>query len=125
MGNEERVMVFYEAPHRLLAVLEDMAEVWGCERKLAVCRELTKLFEEIKRGDIKYMLDYFTQNNPRGEFTLIVAGASKSVQEVDINQVAQELNQLIADGISRKEASKILGEKYHIKSKEVYALGLK
>lgn len=76
-------LIFYESPHRLLSFLEDVLEVLS-DRRVAVMRELTKKFEEIKRGTVKEMIKYFTQNLPRGEFVIIVGGktdAYRTVQE--------------------------------------------
>ncbi len=76
-------LIFYESPHRLLSFLEDVLEVLS-DRRVAVMRELTKKFEEIKRGTVKEMIKHFTQNLPRGEFVIIVEGktdAYRTVQE--------------------------------------------
>ena len=125
LAQEQRVMVFYEAPHRLLAVLEDMAAIWEPSRQIAVCRELTKMFEEKRRGTIEEMIAHFNENAPRGEFTLVVAGQTEEDKPIDWHSIEMELEAMLGAGVSRKEASKQLAEKYHIKSKDIYALGLK
>ncbi len=125
LAQEQRVMVFYEAPHRLLAVLEDMAAIWEPSRQIAVCRELTKMFEEKRRGTIEEMIAHFNENAPRGEFTLVVAGQTEEDKPIDWHSIEMELKAMLGAGVSRKEASKQLAEKYHIKSKDIYALGLK
>lgn len=124
LAQEQRVMVFYEAPHRLLAVLKDMAAAWGDKRQIAVCRELTKMFEEIQRGSLSSMLAYFSEHQPRGEFTLIVAGQQPEETPIDWSIIEEELQSMLAEGVARKEASKHLAEKYQVKSKDIYSLGL-
>jgi 16S rRNA (cytidine1402-2'-O)-methyltransferase len=125
LADEARVMVFYEAPHRILATLADMELIFGEERSIAVGRELTKMYEEIKRGSIHEMIQYFQDNMPRGEFTLICAGAIPQPIIVDWDAIAQQFNSLLTTGISRREAAKILAARYDVSSKDVYALGLK
>jgi len=73
---EEHTLVVFESPHRLLAALADLVAVLGPERRLAIARELTKKFEEVFRGTAEQAVEHFTQHPPRGEFTLVVAGAS-------------------------------------------------
>lgn len=124
LKQEQRVMVFYEAPHRLLATLNDMSAVWSGKRQIVVCRELTKVFEEKCRGTIEEMIGYFTEHLPKGEFTLVVAGADIAQPDVDWQIIAKELADLLADGCSRKDASKQLALKYHVKNKQVYNLNL-
>lgn len=78
LSGETRTMVFHEAPHRLRATLEDMAAVLGGERRISLCRELTKLHEETMRTTLSGAVDYYTANEPRGEYVLVVAGREKS-----------------------------------------------
>ena len=74
--NEDRTLIFYEAPHKLKATLADMAEVFGSDRKLSLCREITKLNEEIKRTTLGKAVSFYSTNEPRGEFVLVVEGFS-------------------------------------------------
>lgn len=74
LAEEERTIIFYESPHRLLKTLEQLAEAWGEERKACVCRELSKLHEENARGTLKELLEYFTEKGVKGEIVLVVAG---------------------------------------------------
>jgi 16S rRNA (cytidine1402-2'-O)-methyltransferase len=124
LTDEQRVMVFYEAPHRVLATLDDMRECFGAKRQIAVCRELTKIFEEIRRGSIDSMISHFSAEKPRGEFTLVLSGAETRSMPVDWGQIESELMSLLAEGISRKEAAKELAVKYRQKSRDIYHLGL-
>ena len=77
LSEETRTMVFYESPYRLVKCLTQFAEFFGEERKACVCRELTKMFEEIKRGTVAVLLDYYKENSPKGEIVIVVAGKTK------------------------------------------------
>lgn len=74
LQNEERTMIFYESPHRIVKTLTQLAEHFGEERRAAVCRELTKIHEEIKRGTLTELSKYYTENPPKGEIVLVVEG---------------------------------------------------
>lgn len=74
LAEESRTMVFYESPHRLLKALCQFAEVFGSDRQVAVCRELSKLHEEVVRGTLQEAIAHFTDNPPRGEFVIVLAG---------------------------------------------------
>lgn len=75
LQNESRTMIFYESPFRLVKTLTQLSEVLGTERKASVSREISKLFEETKRGTLSELILYFTEKNPKGEIVLIVAGS--------------------------------------------------
>ncbi len=125
LQDETRTLVFYEAPHRLLAVLRDMSEIFG-EREMAAGRELTKLYEETVRGTIGQVLAHFEENPPRGEFTLVVAGGRmRTSQKPDEPELLSQLQHLMTDGQSRKQAAKILAQKYDMPAKTIYDLGIK
>lgn len=74
LREEQRTMIFYESPYRLLKTLQQLAEVFGAERQASVCREISKLHEESVRGSLKELVAHFTETEPRGEIVLIVAG---------------------------------------------------
>jgi len=74
LATEERTMIFYESPFRLVKTLTQFAEVFGNERKASVSREISKIFEETKRGTLLELTQYFTEHNPKGEIVLIIAG---------------------------------------------------
>ncbi|OJV36016.1 MAG: 16S rRNA (cytidine(1402)-2'-O)-methyltransferase [Bacteroidales bacterium 36-12] len=74
LTNETRTMVFYESPFRLVKTLTQFAEIFGDERKASVSREISKFYEETKRGSLQELVQYFTQNQPKGEIVIIVAG---------------------------------------------------
>ena len=74
---EERTMIFYESPFRIVKTLEQMAEYWGAERKASVSREISKKFEETVRGTLAELIVHFTENPPKGEFVMVVEGYNK------------------------------------------------
>lgn len=119
LKEEKRTLIFYEAPHRLLKTLKDMKKTWGGERRIAVVRELTKVYEEVKRGSLEEILDYFMVNSPRGEFTLVVEG-DISEKEADMEQVLAEVKVLLEQGVNKKEALKLKAREYKLKKSELY-----
>lgn len=76
LAEEPRTIVLYESPHRLIKALGQLAEYLGAERRACVCRELSKMFEEIKRGTVTELMDYYTTRPPKGEIVIVVAGKS-------------------------------------------------
>ncbi len=74
LASETRTMIFYESPFRLLKTLTQLAETLGNERKASISREISKFFEETKRGTLQELIKYFTENAPKGEFVIVVAG---------------------------------------------------
>ena len=107
VDTEQRTIVAFEAPHRLLASLKDIEEILG-DRRVAVCRELTKVHEEVFRGTVSQAIAHFSQ--PRGEFTLVIEGHSREVEGVGVtNFIREELLRLRREGIPAKEAVAQLG----------------
>jgi len=125
LADQPRTMIFYEAPHRLLKTLADMEELLGAERPIAVARELTKAYEEIRRGSIREVAAYFREHEPRGEFTLVLAGKQPEAPTADMEQIAREVQQLIANGMDKKEAFKTKAREYGIRKSEIYNYYLK
>jgi 16S rRNA (cytidine1402-2'-O)-methyltransferase len=114
-------LIFFEAPHRLRDSLSDMIDVLGGERAVAVCRELTKLHEEIWRGTLREALQEWTDREPRGEFTLVVAGAEAPVAW-DKDQVEAALREALVAGVTPKEAVRQVTQQSGWPKREVYAL---
>ena len=107
LKKEQRTMIFYEAPHKLLTTLEDLAETFGADRSISLCRELTKLHEEVVRTTLGEAVEKYTQNPPKGEFVLIVAGAPAEEKEIaTVTDAAARVAQLMEEGLSRKDAIK-------------------
>lgn len=118
--NEMRTVILYEAPHRLLKTLAELEEILGGQRRIAVARELTKTFEEVRRGNIAEVLQHFTVHEPRGEFTVVIAGASKEAKTAEMEQIAQEVRELIERGMDKKEALKVKAREYSISKSVLY-----
>ena len=118
---EPRTLVMFEAPHRLQETLNDALEILG-DRKAAVCRELTKVHEEVFRGRLNQAKEHFTQ--PRGEFTLIIEGKSEAEPEIS-RQIETELRKLRQQGVRAKEAVSRLSESSGISKKKLYQAWLK
>ena len=126
LKSEQRTMIFYEAPHKLLTTLADMAEVFGGERPLSLCRELTKLHEEVVRTTLAEALERYTQTPPKGEFVLIVAGAKPEEKEIPSEtDAAARLAELTAQGLSRKDAVKQTAKELGLSKNAVYGIALK
>jgi 16S rRNA (cytidine1402-2'-O)-methyltransferase len=101
LADEERTMVFFEAPHRLADTLADMAAAFGDDRPAAVCRELTKTYEEVRRGNLAELV---ASGEARGEITLVVAGALSGPVTTDPRMLAALVSVLEGTGVARKEA---------------------
>ena len=126
LKSEQRTMIFYEAPHKLLTTLSDMAEVFGGDRPLSLCRELTKLHEEVVRTTLSEAMARYTENPPKGEFVLIVAGAKPEEKEIPSEtDAAARLAELIAQGLSRKDAVKQAAKELGLSKNAVYEIALK
>ena len=122
---EKRTMIFYEAPHKLMNTLEDMTEVFGQDRAISFCRELTKLHEEIIRTTLGQAIVHFTETPPKGEFVLVVAGAPEEVKEAPTSvDAAARVNELMEQGLSRKDAIKQTAKELDLPKNAVYAAAL-
>ena len=126
LQKERRTMIFYEAPHKLLGTLEDMAEHFGADRGISLCRELTKLHEEVVRTTLGAAIEQYTQQPPRGEFVLVVAGAPDAPKEEATEEdAAQMVARLMAEGMSRKDAIKQTAKELELPKNVVYDAALK
>lgn len=125
LAKEERTMIFYEAPHKLLTTLKDMAEVFGPERPISFCRELTKLHEEVIRTTLGQAIDFYEQTPPKGEFVLVVAGAAKEEKVLPSQEDAKQMvARLMAEGLSRKDAVKQTAQVLNLPKNVVYDAAL-
>lgn len=117
-------LVLYESPHRLVKLLADALFVLG-DRELCVARELTKLYEELWRGGLRDASTYFTDNSKiRGEITVVIAGASTIQLQWDEDQIRNALTNLLASGLSRKQASSQLATQSGWRKKQIYNLDI-
>lgn len=123
LKSEERTIIIYESPHRLLDTLNDIMEIMG-NRRIAIIRELTKLYEEIFRGNVEEAIDKFSASKIRGEFVLVLQGNTEDKDNIDID-IQQELNRYIEEGFSKKESIKIVSEMYNLPKNQVYRESLK
>lgn len=114
-------LVFFEAPHRLVDMLKDLEDVLG-DRQVAVTRELTKRFEEVIRGSLAEVHDHFRAAEPRGEFTVVVAGAGENVATTGTAQA--DLKELLHGGMPPKNAVQIVARRHGVGRREVYQLML-
>ena len=122
IGNLPCTLIFLESPHRLLAALKDLESSLG-DRQIAVARELTKIHEEIWRGSISAAHAHFSQNEPRGEFTLVVAGQTKSeLQKWTEDKVILKIKLGLKMGESPSELAKQVAEESGWSRREVYRL---
>lgn len=125
LQKEMRTMIFYEAPHKLLRTLEDMAEYFGGDRPIAVVREITKLHEQTLRTTIGGALAHFTETPPKGEFVLVVGGAPEETEEDLTPEQALDIVAHYRDeGKSLKEACKLAAKDTGYSKNELYALAL-
>lgn len=120
--NDTHTLIFYEAPHKLPYTLADMLEILG-DRKIALCRELTKLHEEIIRTTLSEAQNLYTENSPKGEFVIVIEGAKEPEKETawwEEMTVSEHVEKYIADGIDSKEAVKMTAKDRGLPKREVY-----
>ncbi|HEV7647994.1 MAG TPA: 16S rRNA (cytidine(1402)-2'-O)-methyltransferase [Actinophytocola sp.] len=103
LADEPRTAVFFESPHRIAATLALAAEVLGVDRRAAVCRELTKTYEEIRRGGLAELAEW-AADGVRGEVTVVLAGAEPR-REIDMSRLVEQVGELVADGTRLKDAA--------------------
>jgi 16S rRNA (cytidine1402-2'-O)-methyltransferase len=126
LASESRTIVLYEAPHRLLETLQDLAEHLESTRKVAIARELTKLHEEFWRGDLGGAIAHYTNHPLKGEFTLVVDGATATQIVWTESQLLSELKAIMlsGDGVSRSQASRQLAAISKLPRRHLYQLAL-
>ncbi|MFT2815641.1 16S rRNA (cytidine(1402)-2'-O)-methyltransferase [Leifsonia sp. A12D58] len=122
LATEPRTMVFFESPNRLAASLADMATVLGDDRRVVVCRELTKFFEEVKRGTVKELAEWATKG-VKGEICVVVAGAEPRV--MDLGAGVDEVLSLVAGGARLKDAASDVSAATGLSKRELYEEALK
>ena len=123
LATEERTLVFFEAPHRVAGSLTDLAATFGADRPAAVCRELTKTYEEVLRRPLGELAAWATEGEPRGEITLVVAGATATPaarpSDADLRTSVAERE---ATGVSRRDAITAVATEYGLRRREVYTV---
>lgn len=123
LQSEPRSLVFYEAPHRIKDTLRDMYDLWG-DRSAALVRELTKTFEEVKRGSLSQLLDHFAVNEARGEMVLVVAGNAAPPNTEEIIPPEQLLASLLSEGHSPAQAVRRAAKQCSMPRDELYRLAM-
>jgi 16S rRNA (cytidine1402-2'-O)-methyltransferase len=124
LAKEERTIIFYEAPHKIVKTIEDMLEVFG-DRRAVITRELTKIHEETIRGTLSEILHRLREGTIKGEFTVIVHGWLAEPRKKDIDAAEYLKNLMLHRGLSKKEAISVAAEELGLPKKEVYRESLK
>ena len=125
LKTEERTMIFHEAPHKLRTTLEDLCAAFGPERQGALCRELTKLHEETIRTTLEQAVEFYTENAPKGEYVLVVAGAEPvQAAAVTLEDGVAQVLALKRQGIRLKDAAREVAEHTGLSKNELYAAAL-
>jgi 16S rRNA (cytidine1402-2'-O)-methyltransferase len=120
LAGERRTMVFFEAPHRLEAMLRALRERFGAERPIAVCRELTKTYEEVIRGSLGELLHWAESTEVRGEIAVVLGGAPEQKAGTPEDHVAA-VNELVSQGIRLKEAVAAVADDVRVSKRELYS----
>ena len=126
LRGEERTMIFYEAPHKLAATLQDLAVTFGEDRPLTLCRELTKLHEEVSRTTLGQAAAWYGENTPKGEFVLVVRGAEPLPEgEASVEDGLALVDRLRGEGLSLRDAVKRAAKELGLSRNELYDAAVK
>ena len=125
--NDDRTLVFYEAPHKLCATLADFLDIFGGERKISICRELTKINEQALRISLTEAVEYYKENEPRGEYVLVVEGAREEFcqeKTVDFSELSpsKHVKMWEENGLSHMDAIKAAAKERGMKKSDFYKL---
>ncbi len=125
LKTEERTMIFHEAPHKLRTTLADLRDTFGPDRQIALCRELTKLHEQTRRCTLAEAVDYYAENEPKGEFVLVVAGAEKQAETtLSLEEAVDLVLERKAQGMRLKDAVRDVAADTGLSKNELYAAAL-
>lgn len=119
LKNDTHTLVFYEAPHKLRTFLSDIRKYFG-NRKISLVREISKIYEEAVLTTVDQAIAYYKDNEPRGEFVIVIEGASAVEEIPDEETIKVEFENLISQGKTKSEASKIIASKYNVPKREIY-----
>ena len=125
VANDDRTLIFYEAPHKLRATLDDMREIFGGDRKIALCRELTKLNEEAVKLTLDEAVKHYKEKEPRGEYVLVVEGGSgKAKEENPLLSLSPEehVAHYESQGVKRMDAIKMAAKDRGMTKSELYKI---
>ena len=125
LRGEERTMIFYEAPHKLTATLQDLADAFGPDRPITLCRELTKLHEEVRRTTLGEAGAYYQENAPKGEFVLVIRGAEPAEeQEATLEDGLALVDRLRGEGLSLRDAVRQAAKELGLSRNQLYDLAV-
>lgn len=120
--NNTNTMIFYEAPHKLISTLNDMLKYFG-DRKISMCRELTKIYEEVIRCTLSEAIEYYKDKSPKGEYVLVIEGAKMpDTPKLTIEQALEMISELVGNGEKTITACKIIAQETGYKKSELYYL---
>lgn len=120
LRNQERTIIWFEAPHRLADALADAVGVFGADRSAAICREMTKTYEEVIRGTLGEALEWSNSNEVRGEITIVLAGAPRDFADITSAHVVARVLELEQAGMDRKEAIATVAEEFSLAKRIVF-----
>lgn len=122
LRNETAVMVFYEAPHKLKTTLSDLCDFFGGDRHISLCRELTKIHEEVLRLTLSEAVQYYSENEPKGEFVLVLEGMTADKNDkITIEQALEQVRRLVDMGEKPTEACKAVAKESGFRKGELYS----
>lgn len=120
LKQEERTMIFYEAPHKLLSTLKDMQSYFG-NRKISIARELTKVYEQVMRTTLDEAVVFYSENTPKGEFVLVIEGAAPIQEEkITLEQAIEKANEMVQNGVKATDAAKQIAKQTNFKKSDIY-----
>ena len=126
LAGEQRTMIFYEAPHKLLNTLQDLLAAFGPDRRISLCRELTKLHEEVIRTTLQGALDYYQELAPRGEYVLVLEGAEPPAdEELTLDAALKLVEARLEQGLSKKDAVKQVAKETGFAKNALYDAAMK
>ncbi|ERT08271.1 tetrapyrrole (Corrin/Porphyrin) Methylases family protein [Lyngbya aestuarii BL J] len=124
LRSQSHTIILYESPHRVRQTLQDLAETLGSDRQIVFGRELTKLHEEFWRGSLEEAIKHYENREPKGEFTLVVAGKIQETPKLSESAIKAELEALLRQGLTRSQASRQLAQNISLPRREIYQLAL-
>ena len=118
---DTHTLIFYEAPHKLTTTLEDMFKFFG-DRRISLCRELTKIYEEVIRTNLSGAIEYYSEKAPRGEYVLVVEGYKKEDEtEITVEEAVLKAKKLMENGMKSTDACKEIAKETGLKKSEIYS----
>lgn len=122
VSKDPHTLIFYEAPHKLVSTLNDMLEYFG-DRKISLCRELTKIYEEVIRTTVSGAIEYYKDKTPKGEYALIIEGYNEeaALEEITIEEAAEQAQKLISEGMKAVDACKETAKATGFKKSDIYS----